>query len=766
MAVNSVDASNACIPPSHPLIRQALPLPSTNRGEPLFLDGDGGRWNDGDDDGSSNGKRRPLVMYGFGKLVVIREIDDARSLSSSSSAMMRDGEDNDDDLDEGCHTDPTGTRESTGGFVYRGHAANVTCAKFSPSGKYVASCDHRGRLRIWSYDHGEHLTRLEVQLLSGPIRDVCWDHECRRVVVAGDGGAGSNSDSCRVIMWDTGVKCGELSCHARRRASSCAYRPRRPMKIATGGSEDATVYFHSGPPFRRVIPGENDVVVVDERCHERGAVHCLRYNRDGSLLASAGTDGSVCIYDGGTMKSTIRLIRAHDSSVYSCSWDRSGNRLLTCGADGYARLYDGNTGTKVREWDVASSSSYSGGGGRTTTTTTGKDDGSSSTMRGMSVAAMQLGCTFIKGNVPISVGYDGQIAVLSPLDDDGPIVFITGHQAPISAMTFGAPGDDTVYTADTDGVIVEWDVSTGRARGRVVSDVVDDDGANATPASSAGIHAGANVTSLAFVVNDKGGGGGDGGILYSAGWDDHVRMTHGRTCHGKARMEAQPNAMTVGSTLVVVMTVGGLLLIERERLVSELIPLPYEATCVCLSNDDATLYVGGNDRNIHIYAISSRRDVNLLEEVHVITGGHLHPVQSLSLSPDCTMLAAADVRDVCVYSTTAIAGSADDHYSTLVPKGRWCFHSQRIGCLAWSPDGNVIASGGNDDSIFLWCPTQKMKRVHYRFAHRGGVTGLGFVGRTDGGGGSSGDWTLVSAGADGCLNWWNVEDDVRGKFGL
>jgi WD40 repeat protein len=127
------------------------------------------------------------------------------------------------------------------------------------------------------------------------------------------------------------------------------------------------------------------------------------------------------------------------------------------------------------------------------------------------------------------------------------------------------------------------------------------------------------------------------------------------------------------------------------------------------------------------------------------------------------MLAAADARDVCVYSTIPMTGS-DDAYPTLISKGRWCFHTQRIGCLAWSPDGSVIASGGNDDSIFLWCPMQKTKRVHYRFAHRGGVTGLGFVGKGDGGPG--GDWTLVSAGADGCINWWSVEDDVREKFGL
>jgi hypothetical protein len=63
---------------------------------------------------------------------------------------------------------PTGSSPSTGGFMYRGHTAAVTCAKFLPLGTYVASDDARGQLRIWSYDHDKHLPRLDVQVLAGP----------------------------------------------------------------------------------------------------------------------------------------------------------------------------------------------------------------------------------------------------------------------------------------------------------------------------------------------------------------------------------------------------------------------------------------------------------------------------------------------------------------------------------------------------------------------------------------------------------------------
>merc|ERR1719416_316045 len=100
------------------------------------------------------------------------------------------------------------------------------------------------------------------------------------------------------------------------------------------------------------------------------------------------------------------------------------------------------------------------------------------------MGAMLLSCSFLKGDVPVSVGYNGQIVVLNG-GIDKPIgtsdttstskpLVITGHQAPISAMTFGTPGSNTIYTSDTDGIIVEWDGATGEAKGRVSNADEDD----------------------------------------------------------------------------------------------------------------------------------------------------------------------------------------------------------------------------------------------------------------------------------------------------
>ena len=61
----SVDASNSCIPPCCKVVSLNPPLPTTTRGVPLSLDGEGGRIN----------ADKPLLVYPSGRLVVVRELE-------------------------------------------------------------------------------------------------------------------------------------------------------------------------------------------------------------------------------------------------------------------------------------------------------------------------------------------------------------------------------------------------------------------------------------------------------------------------------------------------------------------------------------------------------------------------------------------------------------------------------------------------------------------------------------------------------------------
>jgi hypothetical protein len=94
----TVDASNSCIPPSCNISSLIPPLPTTERGVPLSLDGSGGRIN----------ADKPLLVYPSGRLVVVRDL----SFDVVSS---------DDDVNSNSGGDK---KKQIKAFVYRGHTAN------------------------------------------------------------------------------------------------------------------------------------------------------------------------------------------------------------------------------------------------------------------------------------------------------------------------------------------------------------------------------------------------------------------------------------------------------------------------------------------------------------------------------------------------------------------------------------------------------------------------------------------------------------------
>lgn len=720
----SVDASNSCIPPNCNLFGQIPPLPKAERGVPLILDGNPGRRNSGE----------PILLYPSRQFVIARNLKTGKS------------------------------------FVYRGHTANVTVAKFSPSGAYVASADVRGKLRVWSFDHEEHLCKLDIVALSGPIRDLSWDLDSQRIVVVGEGSPSDPSSLCaRVLQWDTGVKLGDLGQHARKKASTCAFRPCRPMRIVTGGSEDFKCSFNKGPPFQKVWEGEKGT--PHENVHRRGSVHCVRYNHDGTMVASVGTDRTVAFYHGGTLELLHKMENVHKASIYSCAFrhnDGSQCQLLTCSADGTVKLIETKSFQVTHSWNIVQYLSSGRGRGR---------GGTNNNLDSrVPLGAMVMGCAFVHGGVgnanvdvdvdvdasavPVAVALNGKICVLSTKDDSVSFC-LAGHQAPISALAIHHQ-ENKMYTCDSDGVIVQWDtsnVTAGKKNGNIsaVNNVQHDGGAVDEAHVSLDettlmnkVHAGA-VTGIALVSSSNVDDLEPTTMLLSVGWDDCVRITVDGTTTSKVRLAAQPNAIAKGSHLAVILTVQGLQLMRHGKFVSDHIILPFEASSICVSADDSTIYVGGCDSIVHIYKVLDIDNFLTLEESHQLSHTPGQPVYSLAISHDGTKLASAGIREICVWDM-------ESNYKPIIGKSRWCFHQQRINSLAWSQDDSILASGGNDDSIYFWSLSKKTTRVYYPHAHRGGVTAIDFLSTVH-------STILVSVGNDACINLWDVTDDLIRKFG-
>lgn len=672
MVASGPSAANTCLPPSSPVIVSVPPVPQATRGVRCTLDGHAGRLH----------VDQAVLVYASGKMVVGVHLDGSPLLPQVAPIAC---------------------------LVYRGHSYAVSAAKLAPSGCYVASGDERGCLRIWAFDHEEHLSKYECQgLLTSAIRDIAWDGESKRLAVGGER-IDARSQCALAINMD-GVTAGTLSQFNKGRVASVDFKPQRPMRVVTAGMDEPKLYFHKGPPFARVPPSEG---VPTESSHTRGGVQCVRYSANGKLVASVGTDRSICLYDGTTLAFLSKLEQVHAATIYSVAWSADDQTLLTASGDGTCKLLalEGTTLKETHTWQCARKQA-------------------ASDFTKVPVGGTMLGCTFVAGNRPVAVGYNGQLCLLQAGVDDMDVV--TGHYSPIAGMAVHETAG-VFYTGDTDGILCQWDLATTKCLKRLEPPEGNPDllyivhGTSDRPAA---------ISGLAIC----------GGQLLSVGWDDQMYTTKGdQVGLTPTSLGAQPSAIAAGTQTAVIVTVHGLLVVEGGK-VGSMMSIPYVAQCVAVSKDDKKVYVGGDDCKIHIYSCNG----SSLEETAVIDGTHLKPIHAVALSNDGTKLASGDEKDICVFDLA-------NNNASIIGRGRWCFHLQKVTCLAWSKDDKILASGGADDAIYLWHLDKKMRRVHYPYAHRGGLVGLEFLQ-------SSAKLDLLSVGADSVVNRWDVTKDAADKF--
>jgi WD repeat-containing protein 1 (actin-interacting protein 1) len=507
-------------------------------------------------------------------------------------------------------------------------------------------------------------------------------------------------------------------------------KPTRPYRLVTAGNDDSRLLFHKGgPPF----VAESS---PDERVHVKGkAIHAVRYSPNGQYIASVSADRCLNIFDGTTLTLLCQRTGAHQATIYDVAWhpaaasDNNNNDtflslLITASGDGTCKVWqvekkdNAHTLQEYRMYRVAD-----------------HQNRGQPAFTKVPPGAAQVGCDFVGPDRAIAVSLNGQLSILHLTEDT--IQTITGHSAPIADCCCYYPSDHNnkttgffFYTCDSEGVVVQWDAKSGQPIKRLVPNGGDVDLFHK-------VHKGAAVA--VAVLQDN--------LLFSVGYDDQLRITKDNVVQETATpLGSQPVAMAAGTNRAVVATVQSLLLIDATGSILDTKKLPYEALSVTVTKDDTKAYVGGKDNIIHVYDIDSSG--SLTESTMPITG-HRKPVHALALSKDGTKLASGDDKDICVWDLTT------NNNEPLVGPGKWCFHTQRITKLAWSPDGRILASAGADDAIFLWCLESKMKRIHYKFCHRGGITGLHFLA----------DRRLVSAGVDAAVQVWNVASDVTAKFG-
>lgn len=157
-------------------------------------------------------------------------------------------------------------------------------------------------------------------------------------------------------------------------------------------------------------------------------------------------------------------------------------------------------------------------------------------------------------------------------------------------------------------------------------------------------------------------------------------------------------------------------------------------TCLAVSADGKTIVSGGADRTVRVFSVETGKEIRKFEAAA--------PVRSVASATGDRYYSAGGSNEALEWRVV----SAD---ATLTLSG----HGGPVHCVAFSPDGALVASGSNDKSVKLWTRGNG-KEARSIAAHESTIYVLAFS--PDGG-------LLATGGLDRAVKIWKTADGTQQK---
>lgn len=520
----------------------------------------------------------------------------------------------------------------------------------------------------------------------------------------------------------------------------------------------------------------DDVTLFDAATLERGRtidtnqgeVNGLAFSHDSQWLATTGDDGCVALWDAQTGKE-IRRFRVHDKLAYQVAFSPDDSELITCGNEPTIRIWDPKTGISLENLehhtDKVECLSVSPQG----ILAAGSRDHSTSVWDllerrhlftdGLNKDSGIVGTVAFSVHPPLLVTGTGR-GRLSVIEVSGTPVVRFRQQLANGITALDIAGDSSAILVGDAAGLIHQVPATLSAKQAGSTDLAP----KITRHWQA--HDG-SVGSVQLLPGEGGviSGGSDGrlkrSLLTTGDTDcrvdapcsqfefmssDHLVAVHETIRIHDARrghlLQESPSGIENYRHVTVAPDQGSLFVASKHLIISANIDdlqvvhglfqtsPDKEVFGVAVSRDATRLAAFINDSVGRVHCL---KILDTLNKRTLLTRG-CDSINAMTFSPDGRLLAFSQNNDVCLLDV------ADGSL-----RGRLVGHGDSLQTLAFSPNGQWLASGSDDRTIRVW-DVSECRQLWMTIGHHNSVRTLDFA--PDG-------QTIVSGGDDSYLRLWN-----------
>ena len=215
--------------------------------------------------------------------------------------------------------------------------APVTSVAFQPSGSLLAAGGQDGSLRLWNVnDAAAPPTAIRIAGVKR-VSAVAFSPDGRKLAAGISDGEGILAKGVRLWRVEATGNEPERAC-GDEDIRSIAFRP--DSRVLACGTRDGRIL--------QDALGSSAEVPTPLFGHVR-SVNSLTFDPGGDYLASAGSDGTVRIWDAKTPNVQAIVLPGHDSWVWGVAFAPNGKRLISGGQDRTVRLWSAKTSVLAEE---------------------------------------------------------------------------------------------------------------------------------------------------------------------------------------------------------------------------------------------------------------------------------------------------------------------------------------------------------------------------------------------------------------------------------